>query len=166
MTGRHRSLAPEDAYVGSLLWLPASAAATAHTWLLKEDLGAPVLQLVHHVVGELTATGVQPDPTMVYALAVHREHVVGEHQMHLFTNHLGRLYDHTATNPASVRWYAAAALDDAVRRRTVEMADRLRQVAGHANPDELERLTAAEQAAIDAIRTRRRALTERTAVAA
>ncbi len=75
---------------------------------------------------------------------------------------LMRLMDHRALNdPASVRWYAGQALEQAWRRRTVEMATRLAQVAGHADPDELDRLTRAEQAAVDAVRARHRALTQR-----
>lgn len=157
MTGRD-VLAPEAAYIGSMLWLPASAAQEAHGWLTGDDIGAPALRLVHQLIGDLTAAGVQPDPVTVYSLATYRELVVGEHHAHVFTGHLCRLYDHRATNPPSVRWYALGALDDAIRRRTVEMADRLRQVAAHADVDELARLTRSEQDAIDAIRARRRAL--------
>lgn len=148
----------EEAYVGSLLWLDLPAAREAHGWLIKADLASPVLQLVHRMVGQLVANAVRPDPAMVLNLAMSCREVVGEHQVHLFTGHLCRLYDHRATNPASVHWYAAAVLEDAIRRRTVEMTTRVAQVAGHAGLDEIERLTAAEQSAIDAIRARRRAL--------
>lgn len=154
----HRVLTIEAAYAGSLMWLPAPVAAEAHSWVLPEDLSLLQLQLVHEMVGDLAAAGAQPDPNLVLQLALHRERVVGQQQIHDLTNLLAGLYDHRATNPASVRWYAAGALDQAIRRRTVEMADRLRQVAGRADLDELQRLTAAEQAAIDTIRARRRAL--------
>lgn len=149
----------EAAYVGSLLWLDTAAAAEAHAWLAEDDLAVPVLQLVHRLVGELVASGVRPDPVTVYALAVARDEVPGAHHAQVLTGQLLRLYDARATNPASVRWYAVGALEDAARRRTVEMADRLRQAAaGDRDPDELADLARAEQAAVDAIRARRAAL--------
>jgi replicative DNA helicase len=155
MSHRPALLSAEAAYLGSLLWLDTQQAREAHSWLTETDIGSPPLQLVHRLVGELTAAGIGPDPVVVYELARFRDDVVGEHQSHAFTNHLLQLFDHRTTVPASVRCYAVAALEDAVRRRTAAMATRLAQVADHADLDELRRLTQAEQAAVDAIHARR-----------
>jgi replicative DNA helicase len=155
-------LAAEEAYVGSLLWLDQQAAAEAAQWLHTGDICSPATALVHSLVIELCAHRVSPDPVAVLSLAISSEAVVGAQRIHDLTRTLWRLYDHRATIPAQVRFYACAALDQAIRRRTVEMATRLAQVAAHADPDELERLTRAEQADIDRLRDRLRALTHTT----
>jgi replicative DNA helicase len=151
----------EEAFIAALMCFNHRRAAEAADFLEPEDIASPALQLVRQLVHQLSEAAVDPDPAAVLALAVSEEHAVGQHRIHDFTNVLMRLIDHRAgNNPGSVRWYAAHALEQAWRRRTVEMATRIAQVAGHADPDELDRLIHAEQAAVDAIRQRHRALVE------
>jgi replicative DNA helicase len=151
----------EEAFVAALMALDHRRAADVVDLVQPEDIASPAVQLVHQLIHQLCDAGVNPDPAAVLALAISEEHAVGQHQIHVLTNHLMRLIDHRSlNNPSSIRWYAAQALEQAWRRRTVEMATRLAQVAGHADPDELDRLTHAEQAAVDAIRARHRALAE------
>jgi len=157
----------EEAFVAALMALDQRRAVEVVDLIEAGDIASPALQLVHRLVRQLCDAHVGPDPAAVLALAISEEHAVGQHQIHAFTNVLMRLIDHRAgNNPGSVRWYAAHALEQAWRRRTVEMAARLAQVAGHADPDELERLTHAEQAAVDAVRARHRAATAQRGLAA
>ena len=150
----------EEAYIAALMALDHDRAADVVELLQTEDITSPAVRLVHQLIHQLCAARLAPHPAAILALAISEEHAVGQHQIHAFTNVLMRLIDHRAGNtPGSVRWYAAQALEQAWRRRTVEMATRIAQVAGHADPDELDRLTHTEQAAVDAIRTRHRALT-------
>jgi len=153
----------EEAYVAALIALDHRQSAQVVDLLQTDDIAAPALQLVHQLIHQLCAAGVNPDPAAVLAIAISKEHAATQHQIHTFAGVLMRLADHRCMNsPSSVRWYAAQALEQAWRRRTVDMATRLAQVAGHADPDELDRLTHAEQAAVDAIRARHRALVEPT----
>jgi replicative DNA helicase len=150
----------EESFVAALMAFDDHRARPLAVLLHPDDFAAPAIRLVHELVEQLCDAGVSPDPAAVLALAISEERVRGEHLIKTFTGVLMRLMDHRALNdPASVRWYAAQALEQAWRRRTVEMATRLAQVADHADPDELERLTHAEQAAVDAVRARHRALT-------
>ena len=151
----------EEAFVASLMALDHTRARPAAELLQPDDFAVSAIRLAHQLIEQLCDAGVNPDPAAVLALAMSEQHVGGEHHIKTFASVLMRLMDHRALNsPASVRWYAAQALEQAWRRRTVEMTARLRQVADHADSDELERLTHAELAAVDAIRARRRALLE------
>jgi len=150
----------EEAYLAAVLAHGANAASELAELVREDDISSPKLQLVHRLVVELTDAGIRPDPAAVLAHAMNERYAEGENQIRALTRTLCRLIDHRAmNNPASARWYAAQALEQAWRRRTVEMATRLAQVAGHADPDELERLTASEQDAVDAVRSRHLALT-------
>jgi replicative DNA helicase len=151
----------EEAYVAAVMALDHRQAAEVVDLLHPEDIASPSAQLVHQLVHQLCTARVNPDAAAVLALAISEEHAVGQHQIHAFANVLMRLIDHRAGNsPGSVRWYAAQTLEQAWRRRTIEMTTRVAQVASHADPDELDRLTHVEQAAVDAIRARHRALVE------
>ena len=151
----------EESFVAALMAFDHDRARPLVELLDPDDFAAPAIRLVHALVEQLCDAGVSPDPAAVLPLSISEERATGEHQIKTFAGVLMRLMDHRArNNPASVRWYAAQALDQAWRRRTVEMATRLAQVAGHADPDELDRLTHAEQAAVDAVRARHRTLTE------
>lgn len=153
-------LTPEEAYVGALMWLDGPVAMQAAWWLTTEDIASPAAGLVHRLVQQLCHAGIPPDPASVLALAIKNDTVTGPQRIRDLTLTLARLFDHRSSIPPAIRWYACAALDQAIRRRTVEMATRLRQVAGHADPDELERLTQSEQQAINVLRARLRRLSE------
>lgn len=151
----------EEAFIAGLLGMDHQQADTLVSLLQRDDLTRPALQLIHQLIGELAAAGVNPDPAAILAHAIAEEHVTGAHHIQTFTGVLMRLIDHRAlTYSGSVRWYAVHVLDQAVRRRTVEMTVRLAQVADHADTDELERLTQAEHSAIEAVRARHRSLAQ------
>jgi replicative DNA helicase len=153
-------LAAEEAFVGALLWCDTPVAFEAASWLHSDDFSSPAAALVHRLVTELVDQGLRPDPASVLALAISSDAVAGPQQIRNLTLKLATLYDHRATVPTNVRWYACAALDQAIRRRTVEMATRLAQVAETADAEELERLTCAETAALEQLRTRLSALSD------
>ncbi|MCF6745105.1 hypothetical protein E9529_12600 [Blastococcus sp. KM273128] len=153
-------LTAEEAAIGCALWLPVDQAATIVALLPESDIASPNVRLVRRCIVELSDAGVTPDPAAVLAHATSRQHVVGARRIGNLTRTLWRLYDHRATVPASWRYYVAQTLEQAWRRRTTEMAVRLAQVADHASAEELARLTRAEQAAVDAVRARRHAITQ------
>jgi replicative DNA helicase len=157
----------EEAFVAALMSLNHDQAGQAAELLTPDDFAAPPLRLVHLLIQQLCEAHVNPDPAAVLALAISEERAVGERQIHYLTKVLSRLIDHRAMNhPTSVAWYAAQALEQTVRRRTVEMTTRIAQVADHADLDELDRLAHSERAAVDAVRARHRALTEPRKLAA
>ncbi|MCW2903375.1 MAG: hypothetical protein JWO67_5640 [Streptosporangiaceae bacterium] len=133
-------LTAEQAYVGALLWLDAPQAIAAHPWLTAEDFADPQLAAVHTLAGALAAQGVAPDPAAVLALARASGMLTTAQSHRALGEQLIELYDHRATVPANVRFYAVNALTDTYRRRMTEMATRLAQIAGHADLDELNRV--------------------------
>lgn len=151
-------LTAEEAALGCALQSSAARAAEIVHQLTAEDIASPAVRLVRRIVVELCDAGITPDAAAVLSRAITTEAVSGPAQIHSLTRTLWTLVDHRATVLASAGYYVAQALEQAWRRRTVEMADRLRQVAEHADAAELQRLTAAEQAAVDAIYKRRQAL--------
>lgn len=147
-------LSAEQAFVASCMWLDLETARTAVPLITAEDIASPITRATYLLIVQLVEQGVAPDPAAVLALAIGTEVAKGENAIHVFTAHLAKLYDHRVANPASYAFYAAHTVDQALRRRTMEMATRLTQVAGTADPDELERLTLAEQAAVSRVRAR------------
>lgn len=152
-------LSPAQAYIGALMWLPADRALQAHDLLCADDLASGQLAYIHDLVGELARAGVAPHPTAVLAAAIDGGRVSGATSIKSLTLLLIDLHDHRATVPSNVRFYACAALADAVRRRTADMAARLAQIAEYADLDELARVHQSETEAITALRRRHTALT-------
>jgi hypothetical protein len=147
-------LAAEEAYIGALLWLPAGPAATAAAWVTPDDIAGYHLGLVHGVIGPLATDGMDPDPASVLIAAQATGVVTGADGIRSLTLTLARLYDHRVTVPASVRWYAAGVLVEAVRRRTVEMTTRLAQAADTCTIADLADLQQREATAVAAVRVR------------
>lgn len=160
-------LTAEEAAIGAALWSSTERAAKIVRLLTDDDISSPAVQLVRGLIAELCAAGITPEPSAVFSHALTTERVTGPTQTRELTWTLLRLFDHRATVPASGLFYVSQALEQAWRRRAWQMGTRLAQVADHADPDELDRLRAAEQAAVDAIRARHlAALNERTPAAA
>jgi replicative DNA helicase len=155
MTG---ALDPEGAFVGAVLHLPAGAAAAALDRVDAGDLADPRLAVILRAATTLARAGIPPDPVSVMALMRADGSVSGEHATHGLTDLLHEAYA-TCPVPASVTWYAAAVLDEALRRRTVELADRIRQ-ASTGPLSTLVDLVATEAAAVAELRARRAAITE------
>lgn len=151
-------LSAEQAFVASCMWLDLPTARAAVALIAADDIASPITRHTYDLIVQLVNQDVAPDPAAVLALAIATEVAKGEHAIHMFTAHLAKLYDHRVSNPASYAFYAAHTVEQAWRRRTVEMTTRLAQVAGTADPDELERLTLAEQNAVGRVRVRARRL--------
>ncbi len=147
--------APEDAYIGALMWLPIVTVSRMHRWLEPSDFTDRRLAAIHEVIGELVNADTRPDPVAVLAHARATGRTRGQAGVHDLAGLLHELYGHPAVIPASAAFYAAAALGDTLRRRTSELVGRLTQVADRADLDDLVELLDREHAAIHVIRRRR-----------
>lgn len=149
---------PEAAYVGALLWLPAEPAAAAAAWVTPGDIADYHLGLIHGVIVQLAAGGMDPDPTSVLIAAQATGVVAGADSIRGLALKLAELFDHRMTVPASIRWYAAGVLADAVRRRTVEMTARIAQAADTSTLTDLADLQKREAGAVADVQARLGAL--------
>jgi replicative DNA helicase len=117
-----------DAYLGSLLQLPADKVREAAGYIVTADLADPRHQAIYALIRELAHQDIAPDAAAVFAHARTTGQVAGEHRLRGLSKLLSDLYTRAAT-PASVRFYAAAVVEDALRRRIDQTGQRLRQVA-------------------------------------
>ncbi len=119
---------PEVAYVGALLHLPAAAAADAAGLVADDDLADPRLSGILAAVRHLADTGIAPDPTVVFAHLRGTGAITHPDAVRVMSLLLADLY-RGCPLPASVRWYAAAVLNEALRRRAAEAGSRIAQAA-------------------------------------
>ncbi len=117
---------PEAALGGALLHLPAAAASNVLALITPEDVADPHLSLIVEAARQLAEDGVAPDPATVLAFVRARGTIAGADAVGRMGLLLADLYAACAT-PASARWYAVALLDEALRRRFRELADRVAQ---------------------------------------
>ena len=148
---------PERALIGAVLNLPADAAVQVLDLINDDDLGDPRLQVVARIARQLAEAGVSPDPPVVFAHARASGTVTRADAIREFSLLLVDLFAEVPT-PASARWYAAATLEEALRRRVAEAGARLAQAAQGDSVDSLVELMAAEHEAV-------RELADRQAVA-
>ena len=146
-------LAPEPAYVGAVLLVDLLTARAALARVQDDDLGDHRLRVVLGLARRLVAEGVAPDPVAVLARARADGDVTGAAVAALAL----LLHDLAAgvPVPASVMYYAAAVLDDAVRRRVGEAAARLGQAADGESMASLLELVDREAAAVRELAARR-----------
>jgi replicative DNA helicase len=148
------ALAPESAYVGALLLLDLRTAHAALARVDDTDLGDYRLRVVVGVARRLVADGIPPDAVAVLARARADGTVTGAAAVSTLALLLHDLAASVPT-PASVMWYAAAVLDDAVRRRVGEAAARLGQAANGESMASLLELVDREHAAVHELAARR-----------
>lgn len=145
---------PERAFVGAVLQLPADAAQKALDLIRDEDIGDPRLRVVVAVARQLVEAGMAPDPVAVLAHARSTGTVTRADAVRNFSLLVSDTYAQCPT-PASVRFYAAAVLEEALRRRSTEMAVRIGQAADGESIESLVGLVDGEVQAVRELRARR-----------
>lgn len=157
MSGNYRTA--EAAFVAALMHLDPTEGAQLHGLMQPSDFESPQIQEIHRLVGVLARQGVQPHALALYLQAEEEDALPTVHHRHHFTKVVTDLYGDPDLVPANAKFYGTKALGQAVRRRTVDMATRLAQIADTADDDELERMTLGEQEALRDLRDRFHALT-------
>ena len=123
-----------------------------------DDLADESLRVVSGVIRGMAEFGIPIDPTTVLSRARASGIVTRLDAVQNFGMLLGELLIE-CPNPASARWYAAAVLEDALRRRTAEAGERLTQAAEGEGLESLLELVDHEHRAVRALADRRAAAT-------
>lgn len=144
---------PERALLGSVLHGAPQALEMVH----DDDFGDPRLRVVAAIARQLTAAGVPTDPTTVQAHARATGTVTRANAVLEFSMLLIELVAECPM-PAAARWYAAATLDGALRRRAAEAGSRLAQAADGESIESLLELVDAEHQAVRQLAERRAAI--------
>ncbi len=121
-------LDPEAAYVGALLWLPVDRAARAARLVETDDLADPRLRVILGLVRDVVADGARPDPVVVLAHARATGIVTSAHGIAQLSELIAAVYAECPL-AGSVGFYAAAVLDQSLRRRCAVLGMRVGQVA-------------------------------------
>lgn len=145
---------PEGAFVGAVLHLSAPAARDALDLLTDEDVAHPHLQTILAAARALARRGVAPDPVTIWALLRSQGTVSGVDACRELAATVADVYA-ACPAPASVSYYAAAVLDEALRRRCTELANRVRQAADGSPLDVLLNVLDAECRAVRTLLDRR-----------
>ncbi len=161
MTTDYRVLAPERAFLGCLLHLPARTAADALTLAAPEDFGDPQVAVIAGVCRRLAVADVDPDPVAVFAYIRHHAVVTGVDAIRAAALVIAEVYA-ACPVPAAWRVYASAVLDESLRRRCTVLGTRIAQAANGESLNSLLALLAAEVAAVRAVEDRRTAVGEVT----
>ena len=146
---------PSRALVGAALHGAAEALELVH----EENLADPRLQVVAEVIRQLTDAGIRPDPTTVLAHARATGTVSSVAAVQAFALLLHELFAECPV-PGSARFYAAAVLDEAIRRRVTEGGIRLAQAAEGDSLGSLLVLVDTEHQAVRELADRRSAVTD------
>jgi replicative DNA helicase len=143
---------PAEAFVGALLHLPAERVIRLARVVGDGDLFDPKLDLVRRLAVELAERGVAPDPAAVSAHARSTGSVSAANVAQL----TALLVDlHTGCPiPGQADVYAAAVVEEAVRRRVREAAVRLTQAAADVGVHRLVEIVTAESQAMHAATAR------------
>jgi replicative DNA helicase len=120
-------LDPERALLACLLHLDAVRAAEVAALVRPDDLASPALAELLAAVTALAHLGIDPEPTAVLALLRHDGQANGT-RTRAVALVLADLYAGAAV-PVSARFYAAAVLEEATRRRAREAGERVAQAA-------------------------------------
>lgn len=112
-----------------------------------DDLADQRLRVIAGVIRGMAELGIPVDGTTVFARARAAGIVTRSNAVQDFTMLLSELLIE-CPNPASAPWYAAAVLEDALRRRTAEAGERLTQAAGAESLESLMELVDGEHRAV------------------
>jgi replicative DNA helicase len=153
------TLDAEVAFVGSLLHLPARTAADALALVTPEDFGDPQVAVIADVCHRLAASGIDPDPVAVLAYARRHGVLTGVDATRAAALLIAEVYA-ACPVPAAWRVYAAAVLDESLRRRCTVLATRVGQCAEGGSIDALLALIGTEIAEVRAVHQRRAAEAE------
>ena len=118
------------------------------------DLADERLRVVAGAIRGMVGSGIPVDATTVLARARCTGMVTRPAAMRGLAVLLAELIGE-CPNPASARWYAAAALEDALRRRTAEAGERLAQAAAEESLQSLMELVDGEHRAVRELADRR-----------
>lgn len=137
-------VSPERALVGALLLLPVADGRRLLGVVRDDDPADPRLRTVLAAVRELVADDVRPDPVAVHARlrAEGRVTTAGLAGLAVLLAELTSV--ESVPVPLAARAYARAVVEESVRRRVTEAADRLRQVADNGGTESLVRVVAGE----------------------
>jgi hypothetical protein len=147
-------LDPERAFVGAILHLQAPTARRALALVDDDDIGDPPVRSVLEHCRALAEADVDPFPTVVLARMRSHGEVTAAGRISSAGELLTELFAGVAV-PAAWQWLAVATLDEAIRRRSREGADRIGQASEGSPLDIVTDLWAREAAAVDVLRRRR-----------
>ncbi len=147
---------PERALIGAVLHLPASSAVAVLDLVDVDDLAQPRLRVTAGLARQLAEDGTAPDPVAVLAHARATGTVIRAEAIGALSLLLAELYGDCPT-PASAGYYAAAVLDEAVRRRCTELSVRIGQAADGESLESLLALVDVEARAVREVADRRAA---------
>ncbi|MGY1692351.1 hypothetical protein [Geodermatophilus sp. SYSU D01105] len=144
--------ASERALLSCLLRLDAPRAVQVAKLVRPEELASPALAELLTVVTALAQLGIDPEPTAVLALmrGEGRANGARTQAVALLLTDLHA----SAAVPASARFYAAAVLNEATRRRAHEAAARVDQAAERVPIGDLAGLVRRELDAVQALAER------------
>jgi replicative DNA helicase len=132
-------VAMERAFVGALMHLPAESVLRLLTPMEPGDFSDPQLAKVIHAVRVLADAGIRPDPVLVVdelrRTGVAPSFVAGTDPA-VYVSDLAA----TVPNPGSASFYRRGVLQPAYRRRVVQAATRLQQVAGTGSLEVLDQV--------------------------
>ena len=148
------ALDPDRVFIGACLHLPAENVVALARLVEPDDLADAQLRVVYGIAADLARTGRRPDPPLVLSEAQDSGAVVGAHRLQTLALLLLALNECVPV-PASASHYAAAVLDNALRRRVVQMATRVRQSADESSTVDMLDLVAAENKAVTVVARRR-----------
>lgn len=145
---------PEGALVGALMHLPAPSALEVLDRINDDDVADPTLQKILGAIRQLAEDGIAPDPVTVWTRLRSQGAVSGADANRQLATTLSDVYV-TCPVPASVDYYRAAVMDEALRRRCAELGARMVQAAGSAPLDVLVDVLDRECRAVRALLDRR-----------
>ena len=149
--------APTTDAARALLGAALLSGATQVLDILQDgDLADERLRVVAGVIRGMVGSGIPVDATTVFARARCTGTVTGRDAVQGLAVLLAELIGE-CPNPASAGWYAAAVLEDALRRRTAEAGERLTQAAEEESLESLLRLVDREHRAVRELADRRTA---------
>jgi replicative DNA helicase len=152
--------APTTDAARALLGAALLSGATQVLDLLQDgDLADERLRVVAGVIRGMGGSGIPVDATTVLARARSTGTVTRPAAVQGLAVLLAELIGE-CPNPASARWYAAAVLEDALRRRTAEAGERLIQAAEVESLESLLKLVDREYRAVRELADRRTAAGE------
>ncbi len=133
----------EEAFVGALLHMQVPTAKEALDLIHEHDLADYLHEQIVTVARLLVADNIPPDPAAALVRARADGIVSGGAAIQAFAQRMADLYAAVPT-PCSWRYYANGVIDEALRRRCVEMAARVAQAAETSSLDVLIDLLDAE----------------------
>ena len=145
------ALAPEPALIACLLNADRATAAGILGAICDADVGDYRLQAVLTLARRVVDAGRPPEPGILLATARAGGITSATHDLGLLLADLAG----SVTVVASWRYYLAAVVEDAIRRRAAEAGARIAQAVGHDSIDTVLDLVVSEASEVHAVAARR-----------